>query len=354
MKKLPRFVHAPGLVMIAVLVLGFVLTVANPSARRPPENRDLLSGAWADAYQEDYTQSLSVRRPAVTAWGIIRYLLFGEGEPGVLVGEEGWLFTTEEFALPGDPEAVAEDGLDRVAAARDALADQGVRLVVALVPAKARVYQDRLGRYRYPETLAPRYRRIRRGLAERGVPVPDLAAALTQAREEGDVFLRTDTHWTPFGAGVAAEAVAAAAKPLLDELTVDRGRFRRQAGDPRPYAGDLLRYIPLGPFLESLGPEPDTVAVPETVRLDEPSYGLFGELSIPVALVGTSYSAAERWDFAGALEAALRVQVLNAARAGQGPFAPMDALLEGDALSEANVELVVWEIPERYVIPPAS
>jgi alginate O-acetyltransferase complex protein AlgJ len=225
---------------------------------------------------------------------------------------------------------------------------------VALVPAKARVYRDSLGRYRYPEALLPRYQRIHRELGELGIPAPDLAAAFRKARLHGDVFLRTDTHWTPFGANIAAEAVAHVAGPILDELHVDRGQFRRHTGDPTPYYGDLLRYIPLGPFLDSLGPEPDMVAVPETERLDEPSYGLFGDLSIPVALVGTSYSAAERWDFAGALEAALQVEVLNAARAGEGPVAPMDALLADDTLGDANVRLVIWEIPERYVIPPAQ
>jgi alginate O-acetyltransferase complex protein AlgJ len=354
MKKLPRFVHAPGLVMIALLVFGFVLTLANPGARRAPEDKDLLSGAWADAYQADYTQSLPVRRPAVTLWGVIRYLAFGEGEPGVLVGEDGRLFTTEEFALPGDPESVAELHVDRIAAVGEVLASRGIYVVVALVPAKARVYRDSLGRYRYPEALRPRYQRIHRELGELGIPAPDLFTAFEEARLHGDVFLRTDTHWTPFGATVAAKAVADVVDPLLEELGADRGRFRRHTGNPMPYHGDLLRYIPLGPFLDAVGPEPDMVAVPETERLDEPSYGLFGELSIPVALVGTSYSAAEPWDFAGALEAALQVDVLNAARAGEGPVAPMDTLLADGTLEDAKVKLVVWEIPERYVIAPTQ
>jgi alginate O-acetyltransferase complex protein AlgJ len=71
-----------------------------------------------------------------------------------------------------------------------------------------------------------------------------------------------------------------------------------------------------------------------------------------VALVGTSYSQDERWGFADALKVALGADVLNVAARGEGPFAPMRAYLEGETVVDVPPELVVWEIPERYLTIP--
>ena len=68
-----------------------------------------------------------------------------------------------------------------------------------------------------------------------------------------------------------------------------------------------------------------------------------------VAVVGTSYSADSRWSFTEALKISLQADVLSVAAAGEGPFAPMAEYLESDTLSELPPQLVIWEIPERYV-----
>src|SRR5699024_10475168 len=88
------------------------------------------------------------------------------------------------------------------------LADDGVELLVLLLPAKARVYEEQLGRYALPAGVGARQQQVVRALAARGVPVLDLEAPLTAAKREAATFLRTDSHWTPFGAAQAAAAVA--------------------------------------------------------------------------------------------------------------------------------------------------
>ena len=55
-----------------------------------------------------------------------------------------------------------------------------------------------------------------------------------------------------------------------------------------------------------------------TLASDEDEQGLFGALSIPVALVGTSCSAPGAWNFDGALKEALCADVLSVAALGQG------------------------------------
>ena len=80
--------------------------------------------------------------------------------------------------------------------------------------------------------------------------------------------------------------------------------------------------------------------------------GLFGEIVIPVTLVGTSYSGDPRWAFEDALRLELGLDVLNVAAEGEGPFEPMREYLRSEAISEVSPDLVVWEIPERYLTLP--
>ncbi|MBA7714020.1 putative alginate O-acetylase AlgJ [subsurface metagenome] len=86
-----------------------------------------------------------------------------------------------------------------------------------------------------------------------------------------------------------------------------------------------------------------------TIGTGESTLGLFDKLQIPVALVGTSYSAGEAWNFDGALKAALEADVLNVAKEGQGPFVPMKKYLESPALDDPRPDVIIWEIPERHL-----
>ena len=197
----------------------------------------------------------------------------------------------------------------------------GFDLVVALVPAKARVYPDKLGRYALPAGQAGRYRQVLALLAGLDLPAPDLLAPLSAARRSGEVFLRNDTHWTPLGAGAAAEALAPAVSGLLQEAGSPRARFISSDGPPREYRGDLLNFLPLGPFQERLGPRPDVVS-PRLTAAAEPPGGLFDRPAIPVVLAGTSYSAGELWNLEGALKTAVAGRRAERRRGGPGSAGP--------------------------------
>jgi alginate O-acetyltransferase complex protein AlgJ len=69
-----------------------------------------------------------------------------------------------------------------------------------------------------------------------------------------------------------------------------------------------------------------------------------------LALVGTSYSAQPSWNFHGALQEALGEDVGNYAKEGLGPFAPMFEYLRSKDFAQAPPRLVLWEIPERYLV----
>jgi alginate O-acetyltransferase complex protein AlgJ len=169
------------------------------------------------------------------------------------------------------------------------------------------------------------------------------------------MYLRTDTHWTPQGARVAARTLAAEIGPVLDARGSPRAAYGTAPGGTREVAGDLLTFVPLGPW-QARGPGPDRVEEPVTELREQPSVeegaaGLFSDLRIPVALVGTSYSASPISRFESALRDALNADVLNVAEEGKGPFAPMDAYLASPVIDDPRPDVVVWEIPERYLVP---
>lgn len=307
----------------------------------------LFDGGWARGAERAVDGQIHFREAAVGFWAVSEYALFREGRAGVVVGDDGWLFTDEEFQeTPADVVAQAEK-LDEVVRVRGLLAEKGVGLVVAVLPSKVRVHPEQLRDIRMPPVPSARYEQFRVGLVERKVPTVDLRAAMGRAAGEGPTFLRTDTHWNVHGAAAAAEAVAARVREDGLLASVDSVRVELQTGPAAPWSGDLLRFIPLGPWQERLGPERDTVApVSSTVAA---AGGLFDDTSIPVALVGTSFSRLEALGFAPHLRHRLGVDVLNAAEEGRGPFSAMADYLANDAFRQSPPQLVIWEIPERYL-----
>ena len=357
----PLTIRALGYAMLVILIGGLLLSTANPAVQAParegvgaPVLEEVLSGRWMAEYQTAYERALPIRDLATNIWALLQYAVFREGRSGVLVGEDDWLFTTEEFTYTPESRRHAVDHAAYIAEVARRLEDRGVTLVVALVPAKARVYPDRLGRYRMPDALLERYQGFRAELEQRGVTSPDIKSALLEARADGHAFLRTDTHWTPEGARAAARVLAAAVEPELARRNAPRRSFALRAEGEREYVGDLTAFLPVTPFRGRVGGVPELVSEYRLEDLEPPAIGLFDEVPHPLALVGTSYSAGDLWGFSDALRSEAEVEVMNVAEEGRGPFRPMQNYLDGDTISDVPPKIVIWEIPERYVTEPSD
>jgi len=182
----------------------------------------------------------------------------------------------------------------------------------------------------------------------------NLAPVFQAARTAEEVFLQTDLHWTPYGAAQAAQATAQVVRQAFPDLTLPKTRFKTVFAKPRLFKGDLLHYLDFGPWQAQLRPPSDQLAKAVTTAIATPSNTLLGETQVPAALVGTSFSADPAWNFAGFLRQALSAQVLNAAQDGLSPFEAMTRYLNSSEFSAQPPQLVVWEIPERYLSTPSS
>ena len=123
----------------------------------------------------------------------------------------------------------------------------------------------------------------------------------------------------------------------------------------KTFTGDLVSDVTTDAIAPFPGLKPEAaapyVAVPDaaTGPLD-----IFAETAAgSIVLVGTSCSANPIWSFAEALKLALGRDVLNQAVEGQGPLQPMLDYLDSAEFRDAPPEVVIWEIPARYLSDPA-
>lgn len=344
----PAVLHwLPTAFLLGVVAVGAVLTVLTPTVRQWPHGKDVVTGEAMLTYEK---KNLDAKVPwldaSVNLWGGLNARLFGEARDGALIGRGGWLFTSEEYQTSADDDAEIQAKLAYIGQVRDELKKDGAQLVVALIPSKARVYADQTIA-KVPAQTAPLYQSFRAELQKAGIPAPDLLTAFKEVKSKDDqfkdLFFRTDTHWTPAGAQVAAQAIA----PVVTELGLDLpgAEYAAQTQMEVSRAGDLTRYVPGDD-------QADQVSPITYERTDEGGGGLFGDESIAVTLVGTSYSAETKdnvWHFDGALAATLGTEILNMAREGKGPIVPMREYLTSPERKDNPAQVVVWEIPERFL-----
>lgn len=132
----------------------------------------------------------------------------------VLIGRHGWLYYSGEKSLeymqrssPFTREQL--DAWCRVMEARRVwLESRGIRFLFVLVPNKETVYPEYLPRWVRVPARPSRADQLVEALKSRtGVVTVDLRPVLIRARRDEDSFLRTDSHWSDFGAYAAYTAV---------------------------------------------------------------------------------------------------------------------------------------------------
>ena len=302
--------------------------------------QEVARGETTTSLEKQIEDKLSYKEWATDLWGTLRYKIFNTGTSGVVIGKDGWLFTKEEFETTDNFAQIAQDNTARMQKHIASLRAHGITPVVAWIPSKTRHHADKLGKHQPPamhQSLA----------APQGMPLIDGSAVFANMKQPA--FMRTDTHWSAYGAHAMATAVKNYITTNHPELELTSKSFltKQTTDTDKPYRGDLLDFIPT---MESVKPEGEAINRYVTeANSEELSDDLFGEEVIDVTLIGTSYSAQEDWHFEGFLKQALQTDVLNLADEGQGPFAPMETFIKNLPSLSAKPKLVIWEFPERYL-----
>jgi alginate O-acetyltransferase complex protein AlgJ len=338
--------------IIFVVVLG-AISARSLEQYHPSGPLDIGNGEWAKSVEDHYNNHFPIKTLGTNIWTALQYGLLGEGKRGVVIGDDGWFYSDEEFKTYTDVPSRLQQQFDIIARVAAYLSDRNSELVLVLVPTKVRIYPD--------HTNGRRPAKFYEGLYDQGldlaksinVVAPDLRFAFTQAKtpaNDNAVFLKTDTHWTPYGAEVAAQVVA---RDLLlnDIISATTGTaFTTEQVGQIQHRGDLLNYLPLGPFSSLLAPPLEALPVFETHQQNlNAENDLFGDAIVDIALVGSSYSANPAWNFAGALKQFMQRDLVNYAEEGHGPILPMLAYLASSDFQDNPPALIIWEFPERFL-----
>lgn len=338
--SIPTSLSAAFLVLALALWVGGTGIAALRQTNFRVAQKSLLDGSYQRIYETRFEENLPLRDLSIHLWNAVLLKLFGQPRPGALMSSDGWMFTAEEFLEPeGELDFITE--LD---AANAVLSGRGIPLILILVPDKARIYAAKLDRPR-SAPFTSRYDAVLTIVEKRGLNCLDLRPVLALSKSQPASYMRNDTHWSPVGAARVAAHVAQA----LVDLNLTKSAFRTEHLGNQTFDGDLLVFAETGMLRGWSGPASETIAVFQTTNIGASS--LFGEVSAPVALIGTSFSARQEFHFEGFLKQALGVDVVNHAQMGRGPFLPMRDFLNADSFKTNPPDLVIWEIPERFIMP---
>lgn len=336
--------------MIAGMLL-YSLPAVHQFARSQTNALELFfDGKLLRAFERRYDRNIFLREPSERAWASLQYQLFDEGLPGVVLGRDGWLFSNQEYLLPSDLAHNLDNQLTQIAAVRERLLEHDKQLILLPVPMKLDIYREQ-ARHAPSAEVFELHDRFVSGLRERGLQVAPVREAFLAAASQTQLFLRHDTHWTPEGARLAAQTFAAQVPALHGQTT-----FNTQQVGSKRIDGDLRNYLR---FSERQAPwlaERDEIALYETVAvrdsLDDDA--LFGEQLEATALVGSSYSKVDDWNFAGFLKQSLHSDLITMAVEAKGPLQAMQAFLDSPQLTDSSIGTVIWEYPVRTLLVQRS
>jgi len=223
-----------------------------------------------------------------------RLMVLQDAGENAVVGRGGWFFYRPAVRYLIEPwswrgQKAQGNAFDAITAFWNELAQRGIRLLVIPAPNKASIYPEMLTA-RANGSAGPvdsNTREILKRLREAGVEVLDLFEVFDQAKRKGDIstcYLAQDSHWSPEGMNLAAQAVA---RRLLDLGWVERGTTKYETRlVPVQRYGDVLKMMQVPQiewFFEPQAIDCTQVVDAETAQLyaDDPS--------APVLVLGDSF-----------------------------------------------------------------
>jgi len=246
------------------------------------------------------------------------------------------------------------EALAAIVSLRDQLEARGIGLLIVPAPNKESVYPDKLTRR--AEALAgvvcPETRRVLSGLKVAGVEVVDLFELFAKARKAragASLYLAQDSHWSPAGARLAAEAVA---RRVLEKGWIRRAEAEyEEKSAPLERTGDVLRMLQAPALERRLGPE--AILCAQVARRD--NHQLYRDQAGSELLVlGDSFLRIYQTDEPGSagfiahLARALKRPLVSIVNDGGASTLVRQELCRRPALL-AKVKVVVWEFVERDI-----
>jgi alginate O-acetyltransferase complex protein AlgJ len=252
-------------------------------------------------------------------------------------GKKGWLFPIWDVMARVEPaqlRAVTQVYAEAMTAMRGA----GIAVIFGLVPSKSRTYRQYLpDGTRLNADIDKRYPQVVADLARTGATLPDLDAAFQAARASQPLYFRTDTHWTPIGAELAAATLAARMQPGLPP-SPRPGLRLAPATETLHATGDLARMLPAN----ERDKYPAEKYLHREVLASTGTNALLEDDNADVVVVGNSF-AQPRYGFAASLSNRLNRPVALAWRPNTyGTFFTLLEYLKSPVFRQSRPKALLW------------
>ena len=197
--------------------------------------------------------------------------------PAALLGKDGWMEYTGEGNLDDFQKLRTLENNKNLVLVRKLktfnqyLKSQGITLLIFVAPNKATIYPDKLPEQIKSLPTQSRLDILISYLEDNNLPViVDLRPALQAARQDKDVYYKTNTHWNGYGAFVAYTTIINALGSSYPEL--------------KPYKAEDLELVTT---------DPDVHDIPRLMRanfITEPTFFFVPrELFVQTSYLGTTH-----------------------------------------------------------------
>ncbi|MAM09958.1 MAG: hypothetical protein CML23_05755 [Rhizobiaceae bacterium] len=319
-----------------------------PAAQEPVADEQIAQDEQAPSTQQQPAEETSL--PEAASGSLYGCTGLESLDPAVLEGSNGVFFTViDDIAM----QQVADPALvESISDLAKRLRQRGTVLVYVPIPSKSQAMPDDVPDaawvYGYNETVNEEiYAQALSRLKAANVVAVDLQSALRKADPATPPFQKVDPLWTPEGARLAAETVAAGIKALPAYRKANLMTFKTTEQDEISRPSDLRTALqthcsaPLPPVSEKRF---ETTGQ-EAYAADRPFNVLGSEAPAPVVLVGSRFSAGGQSHFDGFLKQATGLDVANRASADAYPFQSIDAYLKSREFQDHPPLFLVWEVP---------
>jgi alginate O-acetyltransferase complex protein AlgJ len=276
----------------------------------------------------------------------------------VIRGIGDWLYFHEEWFSQVENEKKSVENIIKIVSA---FKTKNIPIVVALTPAKSRMYPEYLQSVDLPKKeIQIKYASTIELLQAAQVPVIDLYSSLFSAKKAAIIrrfplYFRQDSHWSKTGGLLAGQEVARFILLHYAEKieSIPEQQFQLNMLAISQRLGDLTTFLSESERQIFL---PEPYEPYELLRLGETTGNdLFSDSQPEVVLAGTSYSLPGT-GFEDGIRFALSKNILNYSLSGQGQWESLRQFLSDAMQAKTPPKLVIWEIPERFLFytPPVQ
>ena len=210
-----------------------------------------------------FNDHFGLRDQLTQIYSLYSILLKSSSNPKVLIGLEDWLFyvnpvegnSLEDYRR-NDPLTLEELRVWKIGLEEKHawLKQQGIPYLFIVIPDKYSIYPEYMPKHIRQVGKQTRLDQLIDYMKNSEVPVLDLRPALLQAKQQGQLFYKTDTHWNDFGAAIAQYEILRVIQKFYPNLTPMN--YSWQNFKLTEYnSGDIANMLNISYFLKEIVPE---------------------------------------------------------------------------------------------------